>query len=173
MRWKAWQNSYVEWRQVDIWRCGLSCRVCISTAVYWKCHASKCLPDVILCRSFTRPSTALGDWRPGNESNTLYHCTDEDPWTVNLLWINSSMSYLTVWSFVRMHLPVYVTVVWAADCSCPVHSGRWENQVKETHTHTHSWDVLWLCSLAKSHTVSRLFIITVCVEEQGFYTTCR
>ena len=28
------------------------------------------LPDVILRRSFTRPSTALGDWRPGNEANT-------------------------------------------------------------------------------------------------------
>ena len=27
----------------------------------------QCLPDVILRRSFTRPSTALGDWRPGNE----------------------------------------------------------------------------------------------------------
>ena len=26
------------------------------------------LPDVILCMSFTRPSTALGDWRPGNET---------------------------------------------------------------------------------------------------------
>ena len=30
------------------------------------------LPDVILRRSFTRPSTALGDWRPGNEA-TIRH----------------------------------------------------------------------------------------------------
>lgn len=68
------------------------------------------------------------------------------------------MSYLTAWSFVRMHLPVYVTVARAADCSCPAHCGRWENQVKETHTLI--LEVLWLCSLVKSHTVSRLFIIT-------------
>jgi len=28
----------------------------------------KHLPDIILRRSFTRSSTALGDWRPGNEA---------------------------------------------------------------------------------------------------------
>ena len=30
-----------------------------NTAVHWKCHASKRPPDVILRRSFTRPSTTL------------------------------------------------------------------------------------------------------------------
>ena len=32
---------------------------CTSTAVHRKCHASRCLPDVILHRSFTKPSTTL------------------------------------------------------------------------------------------------------------------
>ena len=32
-------------------------------------------PDIILCRSFTRPSTVLGDKRPGNEAS-------ENPLTV-------------------------------------------------------------------------------------------
>ena len=50
-------NSYVEWRQVDIWRHGLSCRAYTSTALHQKCHAFQRLPDVNLCRSFTRPST--------------------------------------------------------------------------------------------------------------------
>ena len=45
--------------QVDVWRRGLSHRACISTAVYQKCHASRRPPDIILCRSFTSPSTAL------------------------------------------------------------------------------------------------------------------
>ena len=31
-------------------------------------HTSRCPPDVILRRSFTRPSTTLGDRRPGNEA---------------------------------------------------------------------------------------------------------
>jgi len=39
-----------------------------NTAVHRKCHASRHPPDVILCTSFTRPSTALGDRRPGNEA---------------------------------------------------------------------------------------------------------
>ena len=39
-----------------------------NTAVHWKCHASRCPPDVILRTSFTRTSTALGDRRPGNEA---------------------------------------------------------------------------------------------------------
>ena len=30
-----------------------------STAVHRKCHVSQCLPDVILPKSLTRPSTAL------------------------------------------------------------------------------------------------------------------
>ena len=34
--------------------------------------STQCLPDVILRRSFTRPSTALGDWRPGNEARPKY-----------------------------------------------------------------------------------------------------
>ena len=77
MRWKAWQNSYIQWRQVDVGRCGLSrCAtlavprlptstwrlivLCItSTGVYRKCHTSQRLPDVTLSRSFTRPSTVL------------------------------------------------------------------------------------------------------------------
>ena len=50
-------SSYVEWRQVDVWRRGLSRSAYTSTAVHQKCHASKRPPDVILCRSFTRPST--------------------------------------------------------------------------------------------------------------------
>ena len=41
---------------VDIGRRGLSCS---STAVHRKCHASQRLLDIILRRSFTRPSTAL------------------------------------------------------------------------------------------------------------------
>ena len=40
------------------------------TAVHRKCHASRRPPDVILHRSFTRPSTVLGDRRPGNEAIT-------------------------------------------------------------------------------------------------------
>ena len=32
---------------------------CTNTAVHWKCHASRRPPDIILRRSFTRPSTAL------------------------------------------------------------------------------------------------------------------
>ena len=32
---------------------------CTSTAVHQKCHASRCPPDVILRRSFTRPSITL------------------------------------------------------------------------------------------------------------------
>ena len=39
-----------------------------NTAVHRKCHASRRPPDVILRSSFTRPSTALGDRRPGNEA---------------------------------------------------------------------------------------------------------
>ena len=39
-----------------------------NTAVHQKSHASRCPPDVILSRSFTRPSTVLGDRRPGNEA---------------------------------------------------------------------------------------------------------
>ena len=33
-------------------------------------HASRRPPDVIIRRSFTRPSTALGDRRPGNEARS-------------------------------------------------------------------------------------------------------
>ena len=40
-----------------------------NTAVYRKCHASRHPPDVILRTIFTRPSTALGDRRPGNEAS--------------------------------------------------------------------------------------------------------
>ena len=58
-RWKAWWNSYEEWCQVDVWRRGLPHRACTITAVHRKCHASKRPPDVILHRSFTRPSTTL------------------------------------------------------------------------------------------------------------------
>ena len=29
MRWKAWWNSHIEWRQVDVWRRGLSRRACM------------------------------------------------------------------------------------------------------------------------------------------------
>ena len=50
---------------MDVWRRGL----CAMHAVHQKCHASRRPPDVILRRSFTRPSTALGDRRPGNEAN--------------------------------------------------------------------------------------------------------
>ena len=39
-----------------------------NTAIHQKCHASRRPPRVILRRSFTRPSTALGDRRPGNEA---------------------------------------------------------------------------------------------------------
>ena len=52
-------NSYVEWHQVDIGRRGLWRRAYTSTALHRKCHASQRLPDVILCRSFIRPSTML------------------------------------------------------------------------------------------------------------------
>ena len=41
---------------VDVGRHGLSRN---STAVHRKCHASQRLPDIILRRSFTRPSTVL------------------------------------------------------------------------------------------------------------------
>ena len=41
---------------VDVGRCGLPHS---STAVHQKCHTSKRPPDVILRRSFTRPSTTL------------------------------------------------------------------------------------------------------------------
>ena len=34
-------------------------RTCTSTAVHQKCHTSRRPPDVILRRSFTRPSTTL------------------------------------------------------------------------------------------------------------------
>ena len=44
-----------------------------NTAVHWKCHTSRRPPDVILCRSFTRPSTVLGDRRPGNEASKCTH----------------------------------------------------------------------------------------------------
>ena len=37
----------------------LSHRSYASIAVYWKCHASKRPPDVIVRRNFTRPSTTL------------------------------------------------------------------------------------------------------------------
>ena len=39
-----------------------------NTTVHRKCHASRRPPDVRLRRSFTRPSTALGDRKPGNEA---------------------------------------------------------------------------------------------------------
>ena len=39
-----------------------------NTAVHRKCHTSRCPPDVILHTSFTRPSTALGGRRAGNEA---------------------------------------------------------------------------------------------------------
>ena len=42
--------------RLEVW---LTCRACTSTTVHQKCHASKRPPDVILRRSFTRPSTAL------------------------------------------------------------------------------------------------------------------
>ena len=42
-----------------------------NTAVHRKCHASRRPPDVILRTSFTRPSTALGDRRPGNEATAV------------------------------------------------------------------------------------------------------
>ena len=38
-------------------------------------HASRRPPDVILRMSFTRPSTALGDRRPGNEVRNCTDCT--------------------------------------------------------------------------------------------------
>ena len=34
-------------------------------------HTSRRPPDVILHRSFTRPSTALGDRKPGDKTNVL------------------------------------------------------------------------------------------------------
>ena len=37
----------------------LTCHACTSTAVHWKCHASRRPPDIILRRSVTRPSTVL------------------------------------------------------------------------------------------------------------------
>ena len=46
----------------------MSC-ACTGTAVHRKCHASRRPPDVILRRSFTKPSTALAvDLRARNEA---------------------------------------------------------------------------------------------------------
>ena len=45
-----------------------------NAAVHQKCHASRHPPDFILCRSFTRPSTASGDRRPRNEAIQAVCC---------------------------------------------------------------------------------------------------
>ena len=64
-------NSYVEWRQVDVWSHGTSGKLhaCTHGAIS---HGSRRPPDVILRRSFTRPSTTLAVIkRPGNKTMTF------------------------------------------------------------------------------------------------------
>ena len=56
-------------------------RACTSTAVHQKCHASKHPPDVILRRSFTRPSTTLAviEGLHGNKANSIHSPTIQLP----------------------------------------------------------------------------------------------
>ena len=105
-----------------------------STAVYWKCHASQRPPDIILRRSFTRPSTALAVIEGlGTVAFLLYmysssHCTRlwPHPFPLTILHCNGVIescldSRSTPYSLVYAddHCPYTWKVPCADDhCSC-------------------------------------------------------
>ena len=73
---EKWQQTVLSLNSCPWWSACFDNNYCAATALHRKCHAfqrlpnvyPQCIPDVILHRSFTRPSTALDDWRTGNEA---------------------------------------------------------------------------------------------------------
>ena len=51
--------------RLEAWHFWWTAMLCMHGAIS---HTSRCPPDIILRRSLTRPSTALGDRRPGNDA---------------------------------------------------------------------------------------------------------
>ena len=54
--------------RLEVWHFRWTAVLCMHGAIS---HASRRPPDIILRTSFTRPSTTLGDWRPGNEATAF------------------------------------------------------------------------------------------------------
>ena len=83
----------------------------------------KRLPDVILHRSFTRPSTALGDRRPGNEAS-LHCCWERGYWLHSWWTTHKTLPFcpVSITSFllekdttVSVYTYSRMSVIWTSD----------------------------------------------------------
>ena len=89
--------------RLEAWHFQWTAVLCMHGAIS---HASRRPPDVILRTSFTRPSTALGDRRPGNEA--IFHL-----WLPKLVLFPCLFEWTWEWGYSQM---CFIEITWMLNC---------------------------------------------------------